>query len=194
MDSQTVTNEKICPLEELGLYLDGELSPREEILLEKHLAACESCLTELNLQKQMLSALNFAFDRREEIELPKDFTKIVVTKAESGVSGLRSKEERFRALFLCSALFLLLLLGLGAESEKILAAVSGFLSQLVVIAGFIVHLTYDISLGIAVILRSISQKIVVSSAFFVLIIGSLLSLFLLTLPRFVDKLSRAKAS
>ena len=194
MDSQTPTTKQICPREEISLYLDGELSANDEILLEKHLTDCEACLAELNSQKQMLSALNFAFDKQAEIELPKDFTKIVVAKAESGVSGLRSKEERFRALFLCLALFLLLILGFGLENEKIFSTLTSFFNQVVAIAGFIVHFTYDISIGIAVILRSLSQKVIFTNGFIILSFGGVLLLFLLTVPRFVDKLSRPKTS
>lgn len=194
MDLKTPTIEQLCPREEISLYLDGELSAKDEILLEKHFAECETCLGEFNLQKQMLSALDFAFDKRGEIELPKDFTKIVVTKAESGVKGLRSKDERFRALFLCSALFLFLILGFGTESEKIFSASNEFVSQIVTVAGFVVHLTFDISIGIAVILRSLSQKIVYTTGFIILLFGAVVSIFLLALPRFVVKLSRAKTS
>lgn len=194
MDSYTPTTEKNCPHEEISLYLDGELSGNDEILLEQHLAVCETCLDELNLQKQMLAALNFAFGKREEIELPKNFTKVVVTKAESGVSGLRSKEERFQALFLCSGLFLLLIAGFSAESEKIFLTLTVFGNQITAIGGFIVHLFYDISFGLAVIFRSLSQKVIFSSAFTVLLFGALLSVLLLILPRFVYKLSRAKTN
>mgnify|MGYP001607530754 FL=1 len=101
-------NNKICPLEEISLYLDGELSSKDEMLLELHLVNCSVCREELNSQKKMLSALSFAFAKPHEIELPKDFTKVVVTKAESGVKGLRCRKERLQALFLCSVLFLIL--------------------------------------------------------------------------------------
>lgn len=194
MDSIDSTTKKICPREEISLYLDGELSSNDEILLEKHLAQCEICLFELNLQKQMLSALDFAFDKKSEIELPKDFTKVVVTKAESGVSGLRCKEERFQALFLVFGLFSLLALGISAESGRIFSNLNGIGSQVLAIGGFLAHLFFDISFGIAVILRSLSQKIIFSSEFIVLLIGCLLSVLLITFPRFVYKFSRAKTS
>jgi predicted anti-sigma-YlaC factor YlaD len=194
MNFSTPTTEQNCPREEISLYLDGELAPTEEILLEKHLAECEICSAELNLQKQMLSALDFAFDKRREIELPKDFTKVVVTKAESEVSGLRCKKERFQALFLCSALFLPLLVGFGAESEKIFSTFNSFGNQVFALADFLVHFIYDISLGLAVILRSLSQQIVFSTEFVVLLIGTVSLVFLISLPRFVNKLSRFKTS
>ena len=89
-----------------------------KIVLEKHLAHCKSCLNELNLQKKMLSALDFAFsegNNQAEIELPANFAKVVAVTAESGVSGLRRPEERSRAFFLCPGLFLSVIVGLGTE-------------------------------------------------------------------------------
>ena len=91
--------ERECPRADIAAYIDGELTPREELALELHLAACPDCTGELNLQKQMLRALDCGLKDRTEIELPKNFAKTVATRAESNVSGLRSKEERFRALF-----------------------------------------------------------------------------------------------
>lgn len=194
MNSQTVKTEQLCPYQEISLYLDGELSPHEEIGLEKHLADCEKCLTELNLQKQMLTALDFAFDKHEEIVLPENFTKVVVAKAESGVSGLRSKEERFRAFFLCATLFLLIILGLGAESEQVFNAFANFGNRFMAIAGFVFHLTYDITIGVAVVLRSLSQQFVFSSIFTVLLVGFGFSILFLMLSRFIYKINRPKTS
>ena len=117
MSLQTAKTESNCSRQQVIAYIDGDLSPREEIVLEKHLAVCKSCADELNEQKKLLFALDFALDENErEFELPEDFTKVVVTNAESKVSGLRHPQERFRALFVCSALFLFVLLGLGKET------------------------------------------------------------------------------
>jgi predicted anti-sigma-YlaC factor YlaD len=194
MGFETNTKNKICPREEISLYLDGELSSKDEMLLEHHLANCSVCFDELNSQKKMLSALSFAFAKPQELELPKDFTKVVVTKAESGVKGLRCRKERIQALFLCSFLFLILTIGFGAESDKIFSVLNNFGSRIITLGGFLGHLTFDISIGIAVVLRSLSHKILYSSAFIMLFCGFALTLFLLVLPRFIHKLSRVKAS
>lgn len=194
MNSERIKNQNNCPREEISLYLDGELSSNEELGMEKHFSECPICLEEFNSQKKMLSALDFAFDEREEIELPKNFTKVVVTKAESSVKGLRSKEERFRALMLCFALFLLLIAVFGFESRQISPIVTEFGNRVLAIGGFLFHLTFDISVGIAVILRTLSQKIVVSSAFNLILLGTVFIITFFTFSRMYNRFNSEKAS
>ena len=174
MNPQNVKTEEICPRSEIALYLDGELSPAAEIALEKHFAECKSCLAELNLQKEMLSALDFAFDDKyEEIKLPTNFAKVVAMTAESNVSGLRSKKERSLALFLCSAMFLAVIIGLGAETEKVFEVFRTFADQAIVVFGFVFHFIYGITVGLSIILKSLSQQIVFNSvASLLLILGA----------------------
>lgn len=181
MNLPTAENESNCPRAGIALYIEGELSPREELSIEKHLAECKSCLDELNLQKKMLSALDFAFEKKEEIEIPKDFTKIVVTRAESNVSGLRSKKERRPAFLLCGAMSLLVLVGFGKETNKILAAFTEFSEQVGAVAGFVFHLLRGVVLGISIILKYLSQQILFNSLpSFLLITGfSIISLYVL---------------
>lgn len=164
MDSQIIKNEKLCPRAELAAYLDGELSQREEIELEAHLAICKTCAAELNKQKKLLCVLDFALDDRAEIELPADFTKIVVASAESRVNGLRSSRERFKALFVCSFLFLAVVFGLGGQIETVFDTYLKFAGQFLAVGGFALHLIYDISVGAAVILRSLGNQWVSNSA------------------------------
>lgn len=194
MDFVNSKIESLCPREDIGLYLDGELSPNDEILLEKHIAGCDICKEELNLQKQMLSALNFAFEQKNEVELPRDFTKIIVTKAESGVKGLRCKDERSKALFLSLILLLMIAVGFSGENVKIYSILSSIGNQIATLSGFVFHFAYDISFGIAVILRNLCQKVVINSIFILLSISflSLISIFFIT--RIFQKLARLKAS
>lgn len=165
MNLQNVKNEENCPRAVIALYLDGELTPAAEIALEKHFAECKSCLDELNLQKKMLSALDFAFDdKAEEIELPVNFAKVVATTAESHVTGLRSKKERSTALFLCSAMFFAVILGLGAETEKVFEVFRTFAEQAVAVLGFVFHFVYGVTIGVSIILKFLSQHVVFNSA------------------------------
>lgn len=182
MDLQTAKNEEPCPREEIAAYLDGDLTPSAEISLEKHFADCKECLAELNLQKKMLSALDFAFDAKSEIEIPKNFAKIVATNAESRVSGLRSKKERLLALFLCTVMFLIVLVGLGAESEEVFNVFRSFTEQTFAVVGFVFRLIYGITVGINIILRALSQQIVFSSitSFFLIISVFFISFFALS--------------
>lgn len=122
----------------------------------------------------MFSALDFAFDdKAEEIELPVNFAKVVATTAESNVSGLRSKKERSTALFLCSAMFFAVILGLGAETEKVFEVFRTFTEQAIAVLGFVFHFIYGVTIGLSIILKFLSQQVVFSSvASLLLILGA----------------------
>ena len=165
MTLQTAKTESICSRQKIIAYVDGDLSPREEIVLEKHLAVCKTCAEELNEQKKLLLALDYALDENErEFDIPEEFTKIVVANAESNVSGLRRPQERTKAFFVCAALFLLILLGLGKETENLFKTPEQFLGQFGAVGGFAFQLIHDLAVGITVILRSLSHKFIFSSA------------------------------
>ncbi len=179
MTLQTAQTKKKCSRRQIVAYIEGDLSPREEIVLEKHLAVCRTCAAELNEQKKLLCALDFVLDENErEFELPEDFTKVIVTNAESNVCGLRRPQERFKALFVCSTLFLLVLLGLGEEAGSIVAGSEQFIAQFGAVGGFAFNLMHDLAVGIAVILRSLSHRFIFSSA---VSLGVLLIFFILTM-------------
>ena len=172
MNLQTATIKEICMhRSEIAAYIDGELSPHEELQLEMHFAACKNCSQELNEQKKLLCVLDFALENEREFELPSNFTKVVVTNAESKVSGLRHPQERTKALFICTALFLLVLLGLVSETENVLGTFTKFTEQIFAVIGFVFHLVYDISIGTAIVLRSLSSQFAFNStmtaAFFI---------------------------
>ncbi len=156
--------EKVCSQRsEIAAYIDGELPPREELELESHLAVCGECRREINEQKKLLCVLDFALEDEREFELPKNFTKIVVANAESKVSGLRRPQERSTALLVCAMMFLLVILGLGRETEAVLNTFANFAEQFVVVAGFAFHLFYDIALGAAIVFRSIGSHLIYNS-------------------------------
>ena len=156
---------------DIAAYIDGELSPGEELELEMHVAVCKLCAAELNEQKTLLQALDFAFEDKNSIELPANFTRLVVANAESKVSGLRRPQERFKALFVCAALFLLVLLGFGGETKTVVETFGKFADQFLAVGGFVWNLIYDIAFGAAIILRSLSHQIIynmtISAAFLV---------------------------
>ena len=148
---------------DIAAYIDGELLPREELELESHLAICGECQREINEQKKLLCVLDYALEDEKEFKLPENFTKIVVANAESKVSGLRRPQERPTALIVCAVLFLLVLLGLGRETEAVLNTFASFAEQFLVVAGFVVHLFYDIALGAAIVFRSIGSHLIYNS-------------------------------
>ena len=186
MNSQTATIEKICSQRsEIVAFIDGELLPHEELEFELHLTVCGSCAAELNEQKKLLCALDYALENDGEIELPANFTKIVVANAESKVSGLRRPQERSKSLFVCAALFLLMLLGLGGETETVLNTFGKFAEQVLAVGGFVWYLTYDVSVGAAIILRSLSSQFIFNSAAFLAILTVFVFLSLFLLSRFI---------
>ena len=193
MDLQTHKNEQLCPCDDISSYLDGELSSHEEIVLEKHLANCKSCLDELNLQKKMLSALDFAFNEKNgqaEIELPENFAKVVAVTAESEVSGLRRPEERSRAFLLCAGLFLLILVGLGTETKRVFTTFTDFSEQLMALGGFIFRLGYDLAIGLCIISRALCQQFIISSIFEILLILCIFIFSFILLSRLIVRVNR----
>lgn len=179
----TATISRACDAERIVLYLEGELSPAEELSMEKHLALCASCVEELNSQKQVLRALDFAFEERDEVDLPEDFAKVVAVRAESRVSGLRCPRERSRALFLCAALFVCVLVGLGAEAEKIFEAFAHFGGAVAAVGGFVFRLTADVGIGAAVILRAIGSHVFSNSSLAFVVFAALCAFFVLAASR-----------
>jgi anti-sigma factor RsiW len=173
MKEQAGKIEQICPRAEIAVYVDGELTPHQELVLEQHLAVCDVCRAELNEQKKLLCALDFLLEEKpSEIEIPENFARVVATRAESNVSGLRNREERKRAVFLCASLGLIALIGLGAEAKTVFAASSVVFEQIIALAVFVGHLAYDVAFGVVVILRSLANQTVVSTALvMVLLIG-----------------------
>jgi anti-sigma factor RsiW len=154
-----------CPAGEISSFIDGELSPAREIELEKHFSSCESCRAELNLQKNFLIALDHALEDEEEVDLPANFTRVVVANAESRVSGLRRRSERFNAFFVCSGLFLIFIFALGASgSNSALDTFFVVVEKLVAVGSCAVHMIYEIAIGAVIILRSLASRFVLGSS------------------------------
>ncbi len=159
------------PRHDIAAYIDGELSPREELELELHFIDCQVCRSELNEQKKLLCALDIILDDKNEIELPANFTKIVIANAESNVKGLRCPRERTRALFVCATLFLMVIFGLGAETSKTVESLGNIGEQFFAVGGFFVHFIHDATLVLTVILRSLCLQFVFKSAVTAAVLG-----------------------
>ncbi len=197
MNSVQAKQQNACSRAEIAAYVDGELSPHDEIALEMHLAACESCAAELNEQKKLLQALDFSLEDEKEFELPPDFAKIVTARAESSVSGLRRPTERYNALLMCSALLLLIVFGFGSGTESAFQSFGKLFEQVFTVAGFVGHLIFDIAVAIAVIVRSLCAKFVYNSSgllvFVALIFGVSTILFSRLMFRHSNALKSFKA-
>ena len=191
MNLQIATIKNFCShRNDIAAYIDGELLPREELELEMHLAICKDCSGELNEQKKLLQALDYALESEREIVLPANFTRVVIANAESEVSGLRRPQERSKSLFVCAALFLLVLLGLGGETKTVLNAFAKFADQFLAVGGFIWNLIYDIAVGTTIILRSLNNQIVFNSNFFFAVLIGFFFVSLIFLSRFTTRANR----
>ena len=180
-----------CPLADIPPYIDGELSAARELELDAHFAVCGICLEELNFQKEFISVLNSGLKTGDEPELPRNFTKIVVTKAESSVSGLRRRVEWLNALFICVGLFFFVLFGLGADARNAFGSFLGIFQQAAAVLGFAGHLFYDIAVGSMIIFRSISSLVASSSVGSLFIIGLFL-IFIFGASRLILRQNRSK--
>lgn len=192
MISQLENIEKSCPREEVFAYIDGELSSRDELDFDLHLDNCKICTDELNSQKKVLTTLEIMLEEEaKDIELPEDFTKIITTKAESNVTGLRHRKERFHALLICSILLFIVTIALGTEVSSVWIAVEKFFDQFSAVVGFVFHLAYDAAIGINVILRSLGHKFVFSSALSLILIVAVFVFTSFSLSRWVLRDNRA---
>ena len=158
-----------CPTAEIGSYVDGELPAERTLEIETHFASCPSCADELNLQKYFLSALNSSFGDETPIELPPDFTKRIVTNAESTVSGLRKPSERLNALLVCAALVLIALFALGTEA---FGPAGAFLEKVAAVFGFVGRLAFSFLVGVGVVLRTLSGQFHVPAVIAFLFVGA----------------------
>jgi anti-sigma factor RsiW len=185
MEARSSIKSNECPSAEICAYIDGELSPQQEIELEKHLVSCAVCTEELNIQKKILCAISSSLENEPEIELPKNFTKVVVTNAESHVSGLRRPKERYNAVFICAALFLFCLFALGADSGKFFATFVQVVDKVAAVGAFAAHVIYDFAIGAVIILRTISSQFLSANSIFSLIVPGMFAISLFILSRLV---------
>lgn len=148
-----------CPTYEIAAYIDGELHPEREREIDLHLAACSRCLRELNQQKLFLCGLNSTLKREGDLKLPENFTKIIVTNAESSVAGLRGARERYNALLICLALLLFGVIALGTEAERLWQAVAAMFEQVGAVGGLFGRIVYSVFLGVTIILRSLASQL-----------------------------------
>jgi hypothetical protein len=140
-----------CPSDEISAYIDGELTSRRELELDLHFASCRKCNLELNDLKQFLRGLDDSLRLEGDLDLPKDFTNIIVANAESSVSGLRRPRERFNAIFICAGLSLFVLFALGTQVETIF-------DQAAAVGGFFGRLVYSFFIGLTIIVRNVASQ------------------------------------
>jgi hypothetical protein len=158
MTDETAKFETACSHSDIAAYLDGELDSAAELHLEMHIASCEDCFNALGEQKLVLCALNAALDGPGQIELPVNFARKVTVRAESGMNGLRKREERTIAVTLCVLLFGLIgAMSLTGDISGVPEILSGAARMAASVGGFIGAVFYDIGLGAVVIIRTLTR-------------------------------------
>lgn len=191
MNSETNKNKSSCCRESIFAYLDGELSPGEEMEIELHFAECKRCAEDINAQKKVSNSLEIILeDELKNIELPENFTKIVTAKAESNVSGLRQRKEIPRAFLISAALLFLVTIGLGAKVDSIGNTFTRIAEQFSAVLGFVLHFVYDLAIGISVVGRSLCHKFVFSSVISLVVIVVFFVVAFLSLSRLILRHNR----
>ena len=144
-----------CPSEEIGAYLDAELSAEGVAALDRHFAACRVCRDELNSQKAFLLELSQTLEADAAIELPKDFTRIVVTKAESGVSGLRKRSERTAAFAIVGLLVLLAAAGFAGDIGRVSTEAARPVGVLGTVADAAFGVIYNVGFALSFLVKKV---------------------------------------
>lgn len=171
MTEQTHITGFECPTEDIAAYIDGELDSGREFELNVHFADCHICSLELNQQKQFLCGLNSSLRQEREMELPANFTKLIVANAESTVSGLRRPREQFNAVFICVGLLLFVLFAMGAEATRVFDGVSTFVDQTAAVGSIFGHLIYSLFVGVVVVVRSVAAQFRVDTVMSAMAVG-----------------------
>lgn len=155
-EDQTTT--EVCPRDDIAAYVDGELSADAAAKLELHIDSCRFCSSTLLEQRRFLAALSASLDRDEDIVLPADFTKRIVSNAESSVTGLRRPNEILTAVSICAALIIFALFAFGGETFALASAAGTIGEKLLAIGGFVVKIIANLAFAAAVIARSFANQ------------------------------------
>ncbi len=182
----TTTVEKICERNLIGAYVDGELDAGLTLLLEDHLESCADCRFELRAHRLFVCELDAALTGDDEVPVPRDFSRIIATRATTDMRGVRTRSENRKALTICVILALggFALLGATALNSVFMLAAK-FVATVLGVVGFVGTAVYDTAAGLVVIFRVVSRKYIIETgslwpmlvllAFGVLILSRLIS-------------------
>jgi anti-sigma factor RsiW len=158
MDAST-SSLSVCRPDEIGRYLDGELSADHELELEVHISGCDACRDELNHQKNLMRALDDNFELSGAPELPKNFAQRISVAAVSDIGGIRSNRERWIAVAICGLLAIFAIAALGGATSGPIQAASVAADRSFAIVSAVGYFFYNLSIGIVTFLRPISGSL-----------------------------------
>lgn len=183
----TATVEKICERNLIGAYVDGELDADLTVLLEDHLESCADCRFELRAHRLFVCELDAAMTGSVgEVPVPRDFSRIIATRATTDMRGVRTRSENRKALTICVILALggFALVGFTAINS-VFKIVEKFVATIFGLVGFVGSAVYDTAAGLVVIFRAVSRKYIIETgslwpmlvllAFGVLVLSRLIS-------------------
>ena len=182
----TTTIEKICDRGLAGAYVDGELDTDLTELFENHLDSCADCRFELRAHRLFVCELDAAMSSSSEVPVPRNFSKIIATRATTDMRGVRTRSENRKALTICFVLALagFALVGVTAVTSVFRIA-EKFVAMIFGLASFLATTVYDTAAGVVVIFRVVSRKVIIETgslwpmlvllAFGVLVLSRLIS-------------------
>lgn len=189
----TMVQEKFCERNLIASYVDGELDEGLAQRFEEHLRACEPCRVELRLHRLFICELDATLTDAE-MPMPRDFSRIIATRATSDMRGVRTRAENRKALGICMILAVIGFALLGATARETIFLLAGrFVTTVIGLVGFAATAVYETVAGLAVISRVLSRKIIVES-------GSLgpmivvLAVAIVLLTRLLSKYHRTSAT
>jgi len=182
----TATIEKVCDRGLVGTYVDGELDADLTKLFEDHLESCAECRFELRAHRLFVCELDAAMTDSGEVPVPRDFSKIIATRATTDMRVVRTRSEHRKALTICIILSLGGFALLGATAlTTVFRIAEKFVTTVFGLASFVASAVYDVAAGLVVISRVVSGKMIIETgslwpmlvllAFGVLILSRLIS-------------------
>jgi predicted anti-sigma-YlaC factor YlaD len=182
----TTTIEKICDRGFVGAYVDGELDADLTQVFEDHLESCSDCRFELRAHRLFVCELDAAMNDTGEVPVPRDFSKIIATRATTDMRGVRTRSEHRKALTICIILALGGFALVGATAvNTVFRIAEKFVTTVFGLVSFVASAVYDTAAGLVIISRVVSRKMIIETgslwpmlvllAFGVLILSRLIS-------------------
>jgi predicted anti-sigma-YlaC factor YlaD len=182
----TTTIEKICDRGFVGAYVDGELDADLAQVFEDHLESCADCRFELRAHRLFVCELDAAMNDTGEVPVPRDFSKIIATRATTDMRGVRTRSEHRKALTICIILALGGFALVGATAvNTVFRIAEKFVTTVFGLVSFVASAVYDTAAGLVIISRVVSRTMIIETgslwpmlvllAFGVLILSRLIS-------------------
>ncbi len=160
----TTTIEKICDRGLVGAYVDGELDAGLTELFEDHLESCTDCRFELRAHRLFVCELEAAMTGNSEVPVPRDFSKIIATRATTDMRGVRTRSEHRKALTICIVLALGGFALVGATAlTSVFRIAEKFVTTVFGLVSFLATTVYDTAAGLVVIFRVVSRKVIIET-------------------------------